>query len=138
MLIFTLAAQIVLWLWFFGCIVTYRFGKIYLVEGMGIISAEFVMLCMYSAGVAAFWCWQAPGKWILFSILCLWFAVQFLCHWRYTIFGASEKKLRGYNECFRGTVRLVPQSDTQLIPDLYHILLHLLILINLLLALLYR
>ena len=138
MVVGILAMQLLLWIWFFGCIVTYRFGKIYLVEGMGLKSAEFVMLCMYSAGIAAFWLWPGPGKWTLFSILLLWFVVQFLCHWRYTIFGASEKKLRGYHECFLGTLRLIPESDTRLIPDLYHIILHILILTNLFLALLYR
>ena len=122
--------QSVLWIWFFGCIVTYRFGPVLLVEGMGLKSAEFGMLCMYSLGIAAFWLWPGPGKWILFAVLCLWFTVQFLCHWRYTIFGASEKKLRGYNECVRGTVRLFPVSETRLIPDLYHIILHVLILAN--------
>ena len=128
--IWIILTQVFLWVWFFGCIVTYRFGKILLVEGEGVKSAEFVMLCLYSAGLACFYLWPDAGKWVLFSVLCLWFAVQFLCHWRYTIFGATERKLRGYNECFRGTVRLIPESETRLIPDLYHIILHVLILVN--------
>ena len=60
--------------------------------------------------------------------------VQFLCHWYYTIFGASEKKLAGYNRCFKDTIHLFPASETRLIPDLYHIVLHLLILTNLVLC----
>ena len=52
------------------------------------------------------------------------------CHWYYTIFGASEKKLKGYNDCFKNTVRLIPASEIRLIPDLYHMILHLLILLN--------
>lgn len=131
----TIAAQLVLWLWFFGCVVTYRFGRLYLVGGVGLKSAEFIMLCMYSVGVISFHLWHGVGKWVLLFVLTAWFVVQFLCHWRYTIFGASEKKLRGYNECFRGTVRLIPESDTRLIPDLYHIVLHILILLNWILAL---
>ena len=123
-------AQALLWLWFFGCIVTYRFGKVLLVEGMGIKSAEFVMLFLYSVGLACFWLWSGGGKWVLLFVLTAWFVIQFLCHWRYTIFGASERKLKGYNECFRGTVRLIPKSETRLIPDLYHIILHILILLN--------
>lgn len=58
------------------------------------------------------------------------------CHWYYTIFGASEQKLKGYNECFQGTLRLIPKSDKRLIPDFYHIVLHLLILANGILCLL--
>ena len=132
----TITAQIVLWVWFFGCVVTYRFGKVYLVEGMGLKSAEFVMLCLYSAGLACFHLWDGVGTWVLLFVLTAWIVVQFLCHWRYTIFGASEQKLRGYHKCFQGTVRLIPESDTRLIPDLYHIVLHILILLNLILALL--
>ena len=58
------------------------------------------------------------------------------CHWYYTLFGASEQKLKGYNECFQGTLRLIPKSDKRLIPDFYHIVLHLLILANGILCLL--
>lgn len=123
-------AQAVLWVWFIGCITTYRFGKILLVEGMGVRSAECVMLVLYALGLGAFHAYYPVGRWVLLAILLLWGAVQFRCHWYYTIFGASERKLQGYNDCFRGTLRLFPMSETRLVPDLYHIILHLLILIN--------
>ena len=69
-----------------------------------------------------------------YGILTLWFIVQFMCHWYFTIFGASERKLQGYNECFRNCVRIFPMSDKRLIPDLYHIVLHILILLNIILC----
>ena len=69
-------------------------------------------------------------------MLIFWFTVQFFCHWYYTLFGATPKKLSGYNECFRSTVRLFPASDKKLIPDLYHIALHALILLNIALTIL--
>ena len=122
--------QAVLWIWFLGCTTTYRIGKHLLVDGMGIKSAEFIMLCLYSIGLASYHIFLSAGKWILLTILLLWFIVQFLCHWYYTIFGASEKKLRGYNECFRDTIRIFPMSEVRLVPDLYHIILHILILAN--------
>ena len=126
----TILFQAALWIWFLGCTVTYRIGKALLVEGMGVKSAEFAVLCLYSAGLAAFHCLQPAGKWILAGILLLWLAVQFMCHWYFTLFGASERKLKGYNESFRGTVRIFPMSDQRLIPDMYHIVLHILILVN--------
>ena len=131
----TIICQVVLWIWFLGCTITYRIGKKILVGGVGIKSAEFFMLCLYTLGVIAFHCLQPAGKWILFGILLLWFIVQFMCHWYFTIFGASEKKLQGYNECFRDSIRIIPASDTRLIPDLYHTVLHILILINIILCL---
>ena len=130
-MIIVILLQLALWVWFLGCTVTWRIGKHLLVEGMGVKSAEFAVLCLYSLGLVAFHCFPPAGKWILFGILLLWFIVQFMCHWYFTIFGASESKLKGYNECFKGAVRLFPMSETRLVPDLYHIVLHLLILANL-------
>ena len=127
--------QVILWIWFLGCTITYKIGKKILVGGVGIKSAEFFMLCLYTLGVIAFPCFHPVGKWILFGILLLWFIVQFMCHWYFTIFGASEKKLQGYNECFRDSIRIIPASDKRLIPDFYHIVLHILILINMILCL---
>ncbi len=131
----TILAQAALWIWFLGCVTTWRFGRVLLVEGMGVRSAEFGVLCLYSLGLVAYHALRPWGRWVLLGILALWFAVQFACHWRYTLFGASERKLRGYNDCFRGTVRLFPMSDKRLVPDLYHIALHVLILANLALCL---
>lgn len=126
----TISIQTALWIWFLGCTTTYRAGKHLLVEGMGIKSAEFVMLCLYSIGLVSYHFFQPVGKWILLAILALWFIVQFLCHWYYTIFGASDKKIKGYNECCRDTIRIFPMSEKRLVPDLYHIFLHILIVAN--------
>lgn len=133
-MVLTLIVQLLLWIWFLGCTITWRFGKLILVDGMGVKSAEFVMLCLYSIGLITYYCFQPAGRWILFAILVLWLVIQFFCHWYYTIFGASEGKLKGYNECFKNTVRLIPMSDKRLIPDLYHIILHTLILLNIVLC----
>ena len=127
--------QALLWIWFLGCTITYRIGRHLLVEGMGIRSAEFAMLCLYTAGVVVYYCLAPAGRYILYAILLLWLTVQFMCHWYYTLFGASETKLKGYNDCFRDTVRLFPASDRRLVPDLYHIVLHLLIIVNMSLCL---
>ena len=60
--------------WFFGCIITYKVGNRILVEGMGIKSAEFIMLVLYGAGVAAYFCCRPVGRWIL-GPLCNSFAI---------------------------------------------------------------
>ena len=133
-MVIKIICQAVLWIWFLGCTITYRIGKHLLVEGMGLKSAEFFMLCLYSIGLIAFHCFQPAGKWGLFGILMFWFIVQFMCHWYFTVFGASERKLKGYNECFRDTVRIFPMSEKRLIPDFYHIVLHILILINMIMS----
>ena len=123
-----------LWLWFLGCTFTWKFGKVLLVEGMGLKSIEFAALVLFTLGIGSFLLWEPIGKWVLFVELALWLIEQFFCHEYFTIFGSSSKKMRGYNECFDGTVKLFPVSETRLIPDLYHIVLHLLILADLVLT----
>lgn len=134
--IVTFVLQIILLIWFFGCIRSYRIGGRLLVEGMGIKSAEFVMFCLYALGIVLSAAVPRIGIPYILTVLILWFVIQFFCHWYYTIFGASEKKLRGYNSCFRDTIRIIPASDRRLIPDLYHMILHLLILSNIAFAVL--
>ena len=136
MLTVVIIFQALLWIWFLGATTTYRFGRVFLVEGMGVKSAEFCVLCLYSLGVALFHVYLPVGRWFLLGILLLWAAVQFRCHWYFTIFGASERKLQGYNDCFKGTVRIFPMSESRLVPDLYHILLHVLIVGNIVCAIL--
>lgn len=127
----------VLWLWFLGCTITWRFGKVLLVEGMGVKSIEFVVLVLFTVGILLFARYPAVGQWVLLVELALWLTVQFFCHWYYTIFGTSKQKLKGYNKCFDGTVRIFPVSETRLIPDLYHIILHCLIALDLILVLIF-
>ena len=62
--------QILLWIWFLGCTITWRFGKRILVEGMGIQSAEFAMLCLYSIGLISY---------RFFSLQVNGFCLRFLC-----------------------------------------------------------
>ena len=126
-----------LWLWFLGCTFTWKFGKVLLVEGTGLNSIEFAALVLFTIGIGCFLLWEPVGKWILLVELTLWLVAQFFSHEHFTIFGISARKLKGYNECFDGTVKLFPVSQTRLIPDLYHIMLHLLIATDLVLVALF-
>ena len=123
-----------LWFWFLGCTFTWKFVKVLLVEGMGLKSIEFTALVLFTIGFGCFLLWEPVGKWILLVELTLWLVAQFFSHEYFTIFGVSDRKLKGYNECFEGTVKLFPISETRLIPDLYHIVLHLLIATDLVLV----
>ena len=123
-----------LWFWFLGCTFTWKFGKVLLVEGMGLKSIEFTALVLFTIGFGFFLLWEPVGKWILLVELTLWLVAQFFSHEYFTIFGVSDRKLKRYNECFEGTVKLFPISETRLIPDLYHIVLHLLIATDLVLV----
>ena len=129
----TILFQLTLLLWLLGCTVSYRTRRFILVDGVGVKSAEFFMLIVYALALVLFHAFSW-GRWVLLGVLSAWLVVQFFCHWRYTIFGASAKKLAGYNECFRGTLRIFKESETRLVPDLYHIVLHALIIVNIVLC----
>lgn len=87
--------------------------------------------------IALLWLFEPVGRWFL-TVLLLWAAVQFFCHEYFTLFGASEKKLRGYNECFRDAIHFFPADADRVVPDLYPILLHVLIAVNRMLSVLFR
>ncbi len=125
--------EVLLLIWFFGCVVTYRFGKVLLVEGVGTKGAEFIWFVIYAVGVVLKLTFPFIGNWIVLIILILWLLIQYFCHWHFTFFGASKEKIRGYNQCFEGTLCIIPRREDRLIPDFYHIVLHSLIVINIVL-----
>ena len=65
--------------------------------------------------IALLWRFEPVGRWFL-TVLLLWAAVQFFCHEHFTLFGASEKKLRGYNECFRDAIHFFLPAPTASCP----------------------
>lgn len=77
------------------------------------------------------------GKYLLFIFILTWLIIQFNCHWYHTIFGTSVEKLNSYNLYFKNTLHIIPSSEEILIPDLYHIILHLLILSSLITLIMY-
>lgn len=125
--------EFVLLIWFFGCIVTYRIGNVLLVEGMGIKSVEFGMFVVYSSGIALRMILPQAGNWFVLGVLVFWLVVQYFSHWHLTIFGAPPEKIQGYNRCFEGSLCIVPRREDRLIPDFYHIVLHSLIALNIVL-----
>lgn len=65
-------------------------------------------------------------KYFLTAWLLMWFIAQLLSHWYFTIFGPSVGKIN----YFANTIKLINSADIY-IPDLYHIILHILIFIAL-------
>lgn len=68
------------------------------------------------------------GKWAVAVWTSIWFVVQFLCHEWYTIFGKGIMgSLEGKIKCFSGAIKWL-EIDGRYIPDVYHSILHILIL----------
>lgn len=59
----------------------------------------------------------------------LWGFLQWNAHWRFLFFQTKLSKIESYYKHFKGTLRIIPELENQIILDLFHIVLHLLILI---------
>lgn len=73
------------------------------------------------------------GYYGLFAWLILWFITQFFSHWYFTITATGQEKI----EYFSDTIKFIYSSDIY-IPDLYHIVLHIFILLSIASLVLYK
>ncbi len=113
--------------WFTLDITGFSIGNSCLVESPGILSFDTTWWIIFVVCSMLFFLKEKQGKYVLSVFLTVWVIVQYFSHWNYTIFGVTERKLSGYNKFFANTYHIIPQSDSILIPDLYHIILHILL-----------
>ncbi|MBU5593048.1 hypothetical protein KQI89_14955 [Clostridium sp. MSJ-4] len=113
--------------WFTLDITGFSLGSFCLVESPGILSGDTVWWIIFVCCFILFFLKEKQGKYVLSVFLTAWIIIQYFSHWNYTIFGVTERKLTGYNKYFANTFHIIPPSDSVLIPDLYHIILHILI-----------
>lgn len=69
---------------------------------------------------------EKMGQVILTTWLSIWLVAQFMSHWRYTLLGGGE----GLMKFYEGSIKLINTSSWY-IPDVYHLVLHLLIVASL-------
>ena len=77
------------------------------------------------------------GKWIAVGWMSMWLVIQFMCHEWYTIFnsgfmGSLEGKIKYFSE----TIQWI-NVEGKYIPDVYHTILHILILCTLTITIIY-
>jgi len=131
-----IAANAALAVWFFLDMFGFSAGNFVLVEAAW-KDIDGIWYLAYIGLFALFCLKDKIGKYALSGFLLMWLGIQFSSHWYYTIFGASETKIAGYNKFFAATYRIIPASDNIIIPDLYHIVLHIFILLSLIFTALY-
>ncbi len=119
--------QIILLIWFFLDMVGVSFEKNHLVAQS--YKDDGVFFLVYFATVILFIAKDKIGKWLVIIWTSLWFTIQFLCHEWYTIFnGGIMGNLEGKIEYFSGTMQWLTVKG-KYIPDIYHTILHILILL---------
>lgn len=63
------------------------------------------------------------------SVVVIWGINQYYEHWQPLFFGSSPERVRRYYNYFKGTVRIFPEEQNRIVPDVYHIVFGLLIFI---------
>lgn len=133
--IYCIVAQIVLLLWFFLDMTGLYFGDKCLVTRS--FKEDGVFFIVYLITIIVFLIKENIGKWLVIGWTSIWFVIQFLCHEWYTIFNSGFMgTLEGKIEYFSGTIQWL-QIDGRYIPDVYHTVLHILIVISLTVTIIY-
>ena len=128
-------AQLILLIWFFLDMTGVYFGDKCLVTRS--YKDDGIFFLIYLATVILFIAADRIGKWISIGWMLIWFVIQFLCHEWYTIFnngfmGKLEEKI----EYFSGTLQWL-KIEGRYVPDIYHTVLHILILYALIVTIIY-
>lgn len=127
--------QILLLLWFFLDMTGLYFGDSYLVARS--YKDDGIFFLIYLGTVLLFVFKDNVGKWVVAFWSALWFITQFLCHEWYTIFGKGFMgTLEGKFRNFSGALQWL-KIDGRYIPDVYHTILHILILTVVITAIIY-
>lgn len=128
--------NIILLLWYFLSMTGLKIGDKYLV--ISVFKEEWIfmlvpiltfILCLTTGKI---------GKNIHLVWLGMWFITQFLSHEWYTIFGSGfmgdmDKKIAHFTDC----IQLI-NVDERYVPDVYHIVLHILIIVAFVMTVLYK
>lgn len=120
----------ILLFWFFLDMTGLYFGDKYLVSQS--FKDDWIFMLIYLVVFLLFIFNDKFGKYFLGSWLFMWLATQFYFHWYFTITGKGLNKI----EYFKRSIKLI-NSETRYIPDLYHIVLHIFILVSLISVIFY-
>ena len=123
---YCIITQTLLLLWFFLDMTGVYFSNSYLVTRS--YKDDGLFFLIYLVAMILFIFKEKIGKWAVLVWTSLWFVIQFLCHEWYTIFskgvmGSLEDKIK----YFSGAIKWI-EIDGRYIPDVYHTILHILIL----------
>ncbi len=130
-----LIIQILLLLWFLLAMTGFSIGDQCLVTSAFEEDGGFFFA--YLIAIVLFVVTEKFGKGLMIGWTSMWFVTQFICHEWYTLFdGGFMGSLEGKIEYFSGTIPLL-QIQGKYIPDLYHTILHILILCTLTVTVIY-
>ena len=133
--IYCIIVQVILLIWFFLDMTGLYLGDKCLVTRS--YKEDGLFFLIYLMTVILFIVKDKIGKWISICCMTVWFGIQFICHEWYTIFnGGFMGTLEGKIRYFSGTIQWL-QIEGRYIPDVYHTVLHIFILVALIITISY-
>ena len=128
-------AQIILLLWFFLDMTGLYFGENCLVTRS--YKEDGILFLIYLVTMILFFVKEKIGKWLVIGWMSMWLLIQIMCHEWDTFFDRGFMgTLEGKIKYFSGTIQWI-QIEGKYVPDVYHTVLHILILIALALTIIY-
>lgn len=132
---YCIISNIVLLLWYFLAMIGIKFENKYLVTSS--YKEDWIFMIIPLMAFIIFIIKESIGQYILLLWNSLWIILQFLSHEWYTLFGSGFMgSTEGKIEYFKETIKIF-NSETVYIPDAYHIILHILIAITLVINIIY-
>ena len=124
---YAIIANVILLIWYFLAMTVVKICSKYFVEGA--FRDEWMFMVIPVVTFLLFVFAGKIGKYIHLIWLSMWFITQFLSHEWYTIFGNGfmgnvENKIKYFKDCIQ-----VVNISGRYVPDLYHIILHVLIIL---------
>ena len=133
--IYCIIIQMILLLWFFLDMTGFYFVDKCLVVRSS--KDDGIFFLIYLVAIILFIVKEKIGKWFAIGWITMWFITQFICHEWYTIFnGGFMGTLEGKIKYFSGTMQWL-RIQGRYIPDVYHTILHILILFALVSTIIY-
>lgn len=127
--------QAILLTWFFLDMIGLSFGDKCIVTRS--YQDDGIFFLIYAVTMVLFIAKENIGKWLVAGWTSLWLIIQFLCHEWYTIFDCGFMgTLEGKIKYFSGTLQWI-KVEGKYIPDVYHTVLHILILLVIISTFLY-
>lgn len=116
---------ILLFIWFTLDLTGLAVKNFSLVRGTGFFSTNGIWWTSFSIILVLYFIFERKGQYIMCAFLSFWIIVQYFNHWHLIIFG--DKNII---EKSSDTIQLIPIAETIILPDLYHLILHTLLIIT--------
>lgn len=100
-----------------------KVGSIVLLQNKEITSVESSWFFLYVLFCIIFITNEDIGQWLLLGFIIICLLIQYIDHWKITLFCVDQDKIDKYNKKYSNTYHILKFSENKAFPDLYHLFL---------------